>query len=140
MSFSWIYYLVITLQFLIHFFNMYLHIDFGIRYMLNRSHYKKRKKGQNFWDWLFFTRFKDVLPRKYYWIYYSLFVSYFVIIVVYVVLDLLRLDSKYHTIILIVYALSYLIYSAINHYSWLDVKNKRIDPGRTLTRQKRNKK
>ena len=132
--------MAITLQFFVYFVYIYMSVDFGIRYMLNRSNYKKRKKGQNFWDWLFFTRFKDVLPRKYYWIYYSLFVSYFVIIVVYVVLDLLTLDSKYHRIILIVYMLSYSIYIVVNWYSWLDVKNKRIDPGRTLTRQKRNKK
>ena len=41
-------------------------IHFILRYLLNRSNYRKRKKGQNFWDWLFYRRYRDVIPREYF--------------------------------------------------------------------------
>ena len=31
---------------------------------LSPSARRKRKKGQNFWDWLFFRRFKGIISRK----------------------------------------------------------------------------
>ena len=34
------------------------------RHMLNNSAYKKRKKGETFREWLFYTRYKEEIPLK----------------------------------------------------------------------------
>lgn len=37
---------------------------YGIkRYQLNNSAYKKKKKGESFKEWLFYSRFKNEIPR-----------------------------------------------------------------------------
>ena len=35
-----------------------------IRYLLNNSAYKKRKKGETFKEWLFYSRYKEEIPRR----------------------------------------------------------------------------
>ena len=38
---------------------------FGVkRYQLNTSAYKKRKKGENFIEWLFYLRYKEEIPKR----------------------------------------------------------------------------
>ena len=34
-----------------------------IRYLLNNRAYKKRKKGETFKEWLFYSRYKEEIPR-----------------------------------------------------------------------------
>ena len=46
----------------------YTHIRcflFGIkRYQLNNSAYKKRRKSENFIDWLFYRKYKEEIPKR----------------------------------------------------------------------------
>ena len=44
-------------------------------YQLNRSAIKKRKKGEKFKEWLFYSRYRDVLPK---W----LLILYFLILII----------------------------------------------------------
>ena len=45
-------------------------------YQLNRSALRKREKGQTFWQWFWYTRFRDVIPR---WV----LISYYMILAFY---------------------------------------------------------
>ena len=45
-------------------------------YQLNSSAYRKRSKGQTFWQWFWYTRFRDVIPR---WV----LISYYMILAFY---------------------------------------------------------
>ena len=62
--------LVILLMFIFIF--LYLRSFFaGIkRYQLNNSAYKKRKKGETFREWLFYSRWKEEIPKGFILLYY----------------------------------------------------------------------
>ena len=45
-------------------------------YQLNRSALRKREKGQSVWQWFWYTRFRDVIPR---WV----LITYYVILAFY---------------------------------------------------------
>lgn len=48
---------------------------YGIkRYQLNNSAYKKRKKGENFKEWLFYSRYKEELPKILRLLYYTVLI------------------------------------------------------------------
>ena len=44
------------------------------RYQLNNSAYKKRKKGESFKEWLFYSRYKEEIPKILRVFYYSLLI------------------------------------------------------------------
>lgn len=41
------------------------------RYQLNLSAYKKRKKGETFKEWLFYSRYKEEIPKILRYLYYT---------------------------------------------------------------------
>ena len=48
---------------------------YGIkRYQLNNSAYKKRKKGETFKEWLFYSRYKEEIPKILRVLYYSVLI------------------------------------------------------------------
>ena len=48
---------------------------YGIkRYQLNNSAYKKRKKEENFKEWLFYSRYKEEIPKTLRALYYSVLI------------------------------------------------------------------
>ena len=48
---------------------------YGIkRYQLNNSAYKKRKKGETFKEWLFYSRYKEEIPKMLRVLYYTVLV------------------------------------------------------------------
>ena len=50
---------------------------YGIkRYQLNNNAYKKRKKGENFIEWLFYTRYKEEIPKTLRVLYYSVLIAH----------------------------------------------------------------
>ena len=61
-------------------------IDDVIFYLYNRNAEKKRKKGQNFVEWFFYTKFKDRVPKKYYIWYLANFAYFFVFILCMIIL------------------------------------------------------
>lgn len=115
-------------------------INICIFYVLNRSNHKKRKKGQNFWDWLWFVRFKDVLPKMYFLYYYLCFILYFVSLAVILILDFSNIDKFYFKIPLWVYYGWLICTSLLIHFSLFNWKTLDYDPGRVLIRKGRNKK
>ena len=66
--------IVILLCFLISF--LYVRgFFYGIkRYQLNNSAYKKRKKGETFKEWLFYSRYKEEIPKILRVLYYSVLI------------------------------------------------------------------
>lgn len=57
----------VLLSFLLFLFDFWItrgFISVEVREKLNPSARRKRRTGQNFWDWLFFKRYKDVISRK----------------------------------------------------------------------------
>ena len=54
---------VIFLCFLVSFCGLRCFLYEIKRYQLNNSAYKKRKKGENFKEWLFYSRYKEEIPK-----------------------------------------------------------------------------
>ena len=44
------------------------------RYQLNNSAYKKRKKGENFKEWMFYSRYKEEIPKTFRILYYAVLI------------------------------------------------------------------
>ena len=66
--------IVILLCFLIAFLDIRGFL-YGIkRYQLNNSAYKKRKKGETFKEWLFYSRYKEEIPKMLRVLYYTVLV------------------------------------------------------------------
>ena len=66
--------IVILLSFLIAFLDVRGFL-YGIkRYQLNNSAYKKRKKGENFKEWLFYSRYKEEIPKILRVLYYTVLI------------------------------------------------------------------
>ena len=53
-----------ALFFLYHFLFIHSFTDGCAEYQLNKSAYKKRVKGQNFFEWLLFLRLKSEIPKS----------------------------------------------------------------------------
>ncbi|MBP3936391.1 MAG: hypothetical protein IK954_02265 [Clostridia bacterium] len=66
--------IVILLCFLLSF--LYVRgFFYGIkRYQLNNSSYKKRKNGENFKEWLFYSRYKEEIPKILRVLYYTILI------------------------------------------------------------------
>ena len=64
------------------------------KYMCNNSNHRKRRKGQNFFDWLFFRRFRDVIPTYYFFYYYSPFVVGILAIIATIIIILVCGDTS----------------------------------------------
>ncbi len=114
--------------------------DHVIEYVLNRSTKKKRKKGQNFFDWLFYRRFRDVLPKSYRVCYYMVLISFPIMVAAILILSQFVDYDIVRPVCMLIYALL-----AIGRPFWINVswglfRVKRLDPGRTIERKKRNKK
>ena len=66
--------IVILLCFLIAFLDIRSFL-FGIkRYQLNNSSYKKRKKGETFKEWFFYSRYKEEIPKMLRALYYTVLI------------------------------------------------------------------
>lgn len=94
--------LSITLTFLLLFFLSRGVVDMYIQKQIkNRRHREERKKGQSFWEWLFYKRFRDILPKSAYvcWVYYTNIALYFLLLIGVVLLHLLGgMESWQHVI------------------------------------------
>lgn len=45
-------------------------------YVLNKSAYRKRKKGQSLWEWFSYSRFRDIIPKIFVVYYYFIFLIF----------------------------------------------------------------
>lgn len=62
-------------------------------YKLNNSAYKKRKKGENFWEWLTYSRWRDVIPKFFIIFYFIIIFIRLAALVLCVVLHLFGADD-----------------------------------------------
>ena len=109
-------------------------------FALNRSAEKKRSKGQNFLEWLFYTRFRDVIPKKYLVWYYSLFVSFFVATISTIILHFLKVEDFIIRTPLGIYLWLYTGMVILQRILWHSFKDKHYHPEKTHIRKGRNKK
>ena len=58
-----------------------------VSYQLNKSAIRKRKKGQNFIEWLLYLRYKDVITKIFILLYYSVLVIHLMCIPVFVLFE-----------------------------------------------------
>ena len=66
--------IVLILSFILIFFYFRCFL-YGIkRFQLNNSAFKKRKKGESFKEWLFYSRYKEEIPKILLAIYYTVLV------------------------------------------------------------------
>lgn len=115
-------------------------VNIIITHIFNRSHYKKLKKGQNFWDWLLFRRFKDVVPKSYLWYYYSSGILFVVTVLVILILDFSHVDERYFIICWNIYLAWFALTWLYIHFCFYDRKRNEYDPGRVVERRGMNKK
>ena len=84
--------IVILLCFLIAFLDIRGFL-YGIkRYQLNNSAYKKRKKGETFKEWLFYSRYKEEIPKMLRVLYYTVLVIHPVCLIACVVACIITLS------------------------------------------------
>jgi len=60
----------LCLMFLISFFHIRGYLSGVKMYQLNNSAYRKRKKGESFKEWLFYSRYKREIPKAFLILYY----------------------------------------------------------------------
>ena len=85
--------LVIFLIFCIAFWSMRGFIS-GLKvYQLNNSAYKKRKKGETIKEWFLYSRYKDIIPKTLYILYYVLIIIHFLILIVCIIFHFLSLEK-----------------------------------------------
>lgn len=80
-----------------------------IRYQLNNSAYKKRKKQQSFKEWLFYSKYKEEIPKTLRILYYSVLLIHLAGITVCFVFAIIKLPVSVGRIIAITIA----IYDAV---------------------------
>ena len=66
--------IIILLCFLVAFLDVRYFLYGVKRYQLNNSAYKKRKKGETFKEWLFYSRYKEEIPKILHVLYYTVLV------------------------------------------------------------------
>ena len=60
------------------------------RYQLNNSAYKKRKKGENFKEWLFYSRYKEEIPKILFALYYTVLIIHPVCLIICLLLYIMK--------------------------------------------------
>lgn len=84
-----------------------------ITYKLNKSAYRKKKKGQNFKDWFLYRRFREQVPSAWYYIHLSLYVIYIICLALILILGNISWDYFIIKKILGVLLYTSLVYSLI---------------------------
>ena len=83
--------IVILLSFLIAFLDV-RGFFYGIkRYQLNNSAYKKRKKEETFKEWLFYSRYKEEIPKMLRVLYYTVLVIHPVCLIACLIVHIITL-------------------------------------------------
>lgn len=80
--------------FWVQFFIERSRIDIMLSYLLNKSKYKKIKRGQSFIEWLLFTRYKNILPPSVLYRYYLFPLFLFVVTIATTILIDLSCDNE----------------------------------------------
>ena len=132
---NWMFYPTIILYFLMIFFLFRLANAIVIGYVLNNSNKRKRKKGQNFLDWLFYRRFKGVLPKLFVWNYYLNFFVCISVLIGTVAIDCLGFSWEYMRYPLIIYVFWTFLSIGYIYINWFDWKKRDIDPSKIVKKR-----
>jgi len=82
-------YLAMLLMFALMFFSVRLIIRAVIDYRVKKS--SRRRKGQSFLDWLFYRRFRDVMTKPFWIMYYGCFIFFSLALITLVIMDCLNI-------------------------------------------------
>ena len=85
---------VVVLFFLISLFDIRGFLYGIMRYQLNNSAYKKRKMGENFKEWLFYSRYKGEIPKVLRILYYTVLTIHPVCAIICVLVDVIGVTSN----------------------------------------------
>ncbi len=97
------YILVVTLEFLIAFFFIRGNVSHIYESALNNSNKRKRRKGQNFFEWLFCVRFLDVIPKRHIVWLHSQPIVYLLVVCSFTVMHIINIGALPFRIILVFY-------------------------------------
>ena len=87
--------LVIFLLFLLYFFFIRGFIGGLLRYQLNKSSYRKKRKNESIKEWLLYTNYKDVIPKAWVRFYYLVIIVHIFSLIICTILYVLE---KYNEI------------------------------------------
>ena len=82
-------------------------------YKLNNSAYKKRKKGEKFWEWLTYSRWRNVIPKFFIIFYFVIIFIHLTALVLCVVLHLFGADDAYGWLIVYVLMCFYCLWGIV---------------------------
>lgn len=82
--------IAISLCFGISFFGIRGFIYGVKRYQLNNSAFKKRKKGETFKEWLFYSRYKEEIPKALLILYFCVLLVHLVCLVLCVFINIIK--------------------------------------------------
>ena len=116
-------------------------IDGVVRWRLNRSNYRKRRKAQTVWEWFTFKKFKDVIPKHLLFGYYSLLPLAFLGIIITLILYWSLGEESFNIIRIpaMVYWYGNCAAVCVELITW-GALGKEFSPGKRYERKKRNKK
>ena len=134
------YILVVSLEFLIAFFPIRGYVADVYETALNRSNQRKRRKGQNFFEWLFCVRFLDVIPKRHIIWLHSQPIIYLLVICSFTLLHIMHIgDLPFKEILILyeVYVFLPLLLVRINYK--FTKKSERHKNGYKIVRNKRKR-
>ena len=91
----------LSFTFIFSFISLFAFLSSIVSVRLNKSAIKKRKKGQNFKEWLLFSRFKDVIPKFWRFFYIIVSVIDFLGILICILLNIFDASLKTSTIMVL---------------------------------------
>ncbi len=62
---------------------------------MNNSQYAKRRRGQTFWDWFFYRRFKDVIPLPLWILYITNFILCIILVTLVILSGVLNIPTAF---------------------------------------------
>ena len=130
----------ITAVFLLFFYIVRLLIRVTIDFLLNSSNRKKRNNKQRLGEWLFYSRFIDVIPKRMLLLYCLNFFLYGITLVMTIVFCIINVDHIVFRTLLALYFFGYTLILTIIYIISINIKHRDLYFRKTITRKKRNKK
>ena len=111
--------LVIFLLYIFAIISLRAFLEGAIMYQLNRSAYKKREKGKNFNEWLFYSRYKEEIPKILRILYYTVLLIHPVFIIACVLLYIMKLPlNLYRELVTFIIIFDFVWYMLIQVLFW----------------------
>lgn len=133
--------LALTLINLANFLGTRGYIRSVIDYCLNTSAGKKRRKGQTFKEWFFYTRFRDIVPKIMLIWYFGIMILYLVFVVAIIILASINFGYEKTMFVCATDLMIVSVTGLIVYLMFADPKSPDgMNMSRWIVRKKRNKK